>query len=257
MGSGSGGGGGGGSGGAAAVGSGSGGGGGGGLGYGGYSIRGGRILVKDVDATQKAQAVGAVLKKLRPEYLHEQFVASSARDVYRELSLLRIDLAMNRSWSGIAARFGVDDGAGCLPRLAAAFMRRFESLDGNSKSRAFVRLALENFLLRAVGDDAETFMTATGADVVSRLDAGVFDHLSGLFLGDLLYEVVRGEERALPPEVKSGLRSVVQERADRIIRAFEATFRGKKLGDLDPVSYRDLFDVIAQKEDWFLGQLRR
>jgi len=37
-----------------------------------------------------------------------------------------------------------------------------------------------------------------------------------------------------------------------------ARFGGKPLGDdIKQVSYRHLFDVIAQKEDWFLDQLRR
>jgi hypothetical protein len=248
MGSGSAGGGGGGSGGATS---------GGGVGYGGYQIRGGRILVQDVDATEKAEAVAKVLKKLRPEYLHEQFVNSSARDVYRELSLLRVDLAVNRDWSGIAARLKVADGPGCLPRLATALMRRFEAADHNKKSGAFVRMALENVLLRAVGDDSQTFLSATAEGVMRNLDAAVFDHLSALFLGDMLYEVLRGEERALPPRVKNGLRSVVQAKADHIVEDFMTRFGGKPLGDTKQVSYRHLFDVIAQREDWFLDQLRR
>ena len=248
MGSGSIGGGGGGSGGATA---------GGGKGYGGYRISGGRIFVQNVDATKKAEAVTKVLKKLRPEYLHEQFVDSSARDVYRELSLLRVDLAINRDWSGIAARLKVDGGRGCLPRLAAALMRRFEAAGHNQKSRAFVRMALENVLLRAVGDDSQLFSSATADGVIRNLDAGVFDHLSALFLGDLMYEVIRGEERALPPEVKNGLRSVIQAKADRIVEDLMARFGGKSLGnDINQVSYRHLFDVIAQREDWFLDQLR-
>src|SRR5436309_354641 len=74
MGSGSGGGGGGGTGGATA---------GGGRGYGGYKISGGRLIVQDVDASKKAKALSGVLKKLPPEYLQEQFIDSSAREVYR------------------------------------------------------------------------------------------------------------------------------------------------------------------------------
>jgi hypothetical protein len=250
MGSGSGGGGGGGSGGAS-------GGGGGGQGYGGYRISGGRILVQDVDVTKKADAVIRVLKKLRPEYLHEQFVDSSAREVYRALVLLNGYLAINRNWAGIAAMFKVDGGSGCLPRLAAALMRRFETADRNKKSRAFVRMALENFLLRAVGDDSQTFAMGSAEGVIEHLDAGVFERLSALFLGDLLYEVIRGEERALPPEVKNGLRSVVQGKADRIVDDFITRFGGKSLGDdIKQISYRHLFDVIAQREDWFLDQLR-
>jgi len=177
--------------------------------------------------------------------------------VYRELSLLRVDLAINRSWTGIASRLNVDGGPGCLPCLAAALMRCFESADQNKKSRAFVRIALENFLLRAVGDDSQVFTSAAAEEVIEHVDGGVFDRQSALFLGDLLYEVIRGEERALPPEVKSGLRSIVQVRADRVVSDFMTRFGGKPLrNDIQQVSYRHLFDVIALKEDWFFDQLR-
>jgi hypothetical protein len=246
MGSGSGGGGGGGSGGATAS---------GGRGYGGYKISGGRLIVQDVDATAKAKALGRVLKKLRPEYLQEQFIGSSAREAYRALSLLNVDLCINRSWDGIKSRVGVAGGKGCLTALAAAIVG--ETPDRNKKSRAFVRIALENFLLRAVREDPELLMSATAEDVIRAIDAGVFERASALFLGDLLYEVVRGEERALPAEVKAGLRPVVQERADKIVASFQDRFLGKPLGSIRQVSHRDLFDVIASQKDWFLDQLRK
>jgi hypothetical protein len=248
MGSGSGGGGGGGSGGATA---------GGGEGYGGYQVKGGRLLVHNADATEKAEALRSVLKKLRPEYLHEQFVDSTARDVYHELSLINVDLCINRSWNGISRRLDVDDGQGCLPRLATALMRRLEGEDRNKKSRSFVRIALENFLLRSLGDDSQLFLSGSSEQVIRHLNHGVFEHQSSLFLGDLLYEIVRAEERALPPQVKLALRGVVQATADRIVSDFEKRFKGKALGNIPQISYGHLFDVIGSEEDWFLDQLRR
>jgi hypothetical protein len=108
-----------------------------------------------------------------------------------------------------------------------------------------------------VGDDSQVFISASADVVLRKLDRGVFDHLSSLFLGDLLYEVIRGEERALPPQVKDGLRAVVQERVDRIVANFISRFRSESLGeDIKQVSYRHLFDAIARKEDWFQDQLR-
>jgi hypothetical protein len=248
MGSGSGGGGGGGSGGATA---------GGGRGYGGYRVSGGRLIVQDVDASEKAKAVGHVLKKLRPEYLQEQFIDSSAREVYRELSLINVDLCINRSWNGIRDRFGVDGGRGCLTKLVATIMGGLGTADRNRRSRSFVRMALENFLLRAMRDDPRLLLSATADEAIKAVDAGVFERASGLFLGDLLYEVLRGEERALPAEVKAGLRPVVQARADRIVADFETRFRGKPLDKIGQVSRRNLFDVIASQKGWFLDQLRK
>jgi len=142
------------------------------------------------------------------------------------------------------------------PRLAVP-MARFEASDHNKKSRAFIRMALENFLFRAVRDDSQIFGMGTAEAVIRNLDPNVFDHLSETFLGDLLYEVIRGEERALPEEVRDGLRDVVQKKALQIVDKFMADFGRKPLGDeIKQVSHRHLFDVIAQKEDWFLDQLR-
>jgi len=248
MGSGSGGGGGGGSGGATAN---------GGRGYGGYRVSGGRLIVHNVDAQHKAEAVRRVLTKLPREYLLEQFVDSSAREIYRELSLINVDLCVNRSWSGVAKRLGVDGGAGCLIRLSAALIRQLDTSDQNKKSRAFVRIALENFLLRAMHDDSEQLVSATADQVVANVDHSVFARLANLFFGDLLYEVVRGEERSVPPDVKVGLRVVVQARADKVVSDFETRFRGKPLGAIPQVSYRSLFDVMAAQKDWLIDQLRR
>jgi hypothetical protein len=157
----------------------------------------------------------------------------------------------------IKQRLSVDGGRGCLTKLVASVMQRLDASDRNKKSRAFVRMALENFLLRAIGDNPTRLVSATADEAIRAIDAGVFGRAAGLFLGDLLYEVVRGEERALPPEVKASLRPVVQERADRIVADFEVRFRGKKLGQIEQVSYRDLFDVIASQRDWFVDQLRK
>jgi hypothetical protein len=247
MGSGSGGGGGGGSGGATADGS---------KGYGGYRISDGSLIVQDVGVDDKAAALRRVLKKLRDEYLLEQFVASSAREVFGELTLLNVDLCANRKWGGIADRLGVNGAPGCLLQLSSTLVRQLKTADQNRKSRSFVRMALENFLLRAMRDDSKRFVSASGEQVVGTIDCGVFEHRAGLFLGDLLYQVVRAEERALPPEVKTGLRAVVQAKADRVVADFETRFRGKPLQDIEQVSYGNLFDVIALKQNWFLDQLR-
>lgn len=230
---------------------------GGGLGYGGYRFSGDTIVVRNVSAKKKAEALSMVLKKFRPEYIREQFVTSPAREVHHELARLSVDFRLNRQWTQITERLGVDGGPGCLLKLAAELMRRHEAADRNKKSRAFVRLALENFLLRMVGDNSEVFTSGTAAEVMQHLRPDVFDQLANYFLGDLLYEVIRGEERALPPAIKDGLRDEVQDRARLIVDDFMANFGRRSLGeDIPQASYVNLFDGIARKEDWFLSQLR-
>jgi hypothetical protein len=230
---------------------------GGGPGYGGYEVDGNRIVVRGVSKEDRNKALALVLKKFRPEYIREQFVTSSAREIHHELAFLSVDLRLNRQWKQITERLGVDGGSGCLPKLAAELMRRHETADRNQKSRAFVRLALENFLVRMVGDDSEVFTSGTAEEVVQHLKPDVFRQLANYFLGDLLYEVIRGEEKALPPEIKDGLRGEVQDRARHIVDDFMDKFGNRPLGeDIRQASYGNLFDGIARKEDWFLSQLR-
>ena len=106
---------------------------------------------------------------MSPEYIHEQFVVSAAREVHHELNRLGVDLRVNHRWDQIAVRLGIDAGPGCLVRLAAELMRRHSAQDKNEKSRASVRMALENLLVRMVGDDVDIFTTGTAADVLQHL----------------------------------------------------------------------------------------
>jgi hypothetical protein len=199
-----------------------------------------------------------VLKKLSPEYIHEQFVTSGAREIHHELILVSVDLSANRRWDQITVRLGVTDGPGCLLRLAAELMHRHDAKNKNEKSRASVRLALENLLIRMVGDDIDVFSSGSAADVLAHLQPQVFDKLANTFLGDLLYEVLHTEERALPPDVKGNLRDDAQGRARKIADNFVREFGGQTLGpEVAQAGYNNLFDGITLKEDWFLSQLRK
>jgi hypothetical protein len=231
---------------------------GGGGGYGGYQFRAGTLVTSGASPKNRAKALSMVLKKLSPEYIHEQFVTSGVREIHHELILVSVDLRANRRWDQIAARLGVNDGPGCLLRLAAELTRRHEAKNKNEKSRSSVRMALENLLIRMVGDDTDVFLSGSAADVLAHLQPDVFDQLANEFLGDLLYEVIRTEERALPPEVKGDLRDDAQDRARRIADNFVHEFGGRALGpEVAQASYNNLFDGIALKEDWFLSQLRK
>lgn len=255
MGSGIGGGGGGGSGGSASV--------GGGSGYGrvrfgsGGGGGGGGVRVEHADAARMAALSKGVLKKLSSDYLRSHLVTGPAGAIYRELTLLRTDLQVNRKWDGIQARLGVDGGPGCLQRLGAELIRRFTPPSTETAVRSVARTAVENSLLRMVGDDVSTLLKGTAADVIAALNPRQFDELANLFLGDVLHQLLRTEERELPGTAALGLRGVVQERADAVVRSFERRFKDKSYGDVPQVGYRHLFEIMAAEPDWLVSELRK
>jgi hypothetical protein len=262
MGSGSGGGGGGGSGGSSGGGrsgggGGSGGGKGGGFGFGGIRFRNGKLSILDAKKTEKEAMVRHVLRKLSTEYIEAHLVTGPARELYRELTLISSDLRVNHSWRGIEDRLGVADASGCLSALAAILLKKHTPPGTEAAVSKVARIALENCLLRAVDEELDVFTRGGSTDILRSLNQPAFERLANNFLGDMLYEVLRAEERELPEAVRTSLREVVQERADAVVASFENQFKDRPLGSIPQISYRHLFDVMAVERDWLVKELRR
>ncbi len=229
-----------------------GGGGSGGGGYGGYKYGGGgaKAVSKPMDAQK--QAFQGVISKLAQEYLLSYFDNPLVRDAYRNLFLIGVDLNQNKAWDGIKERHGVDGGAGCLRALANKIVDQAGLAGVTSKAKADCRVAVEDFLMRAVGGRLSVFWKGNAADVLKNVDANAFKSTSGYFLGGLINKVMEREEQALPPDAKASLLTMSQSKADEIIHSFESRFK-----DVNQVSYRRLFDVIHDDPAWFVAQLRK
>jgi hypothetical protein len=243
MGSGRGGGGGGGSGGGGS-------GGGGGGNFGGYRMEKGRVVSVPPKLAALRDAVRGAFTKLSQEYLLTQFASPLVRAIYAELFLISVDLVQSKSWANIEKRHGVSGGPGCLSRLAAALMKLEE--ENEYKARKHVGMALENFLMRAVGDDPASLLRFTGDQVVRNIQPAVFKRTSNEFFGELVYQVLMSEPDAVPPDAEVHLRDVACETADRAIAGFEARFLNK-----EQATYRQVAVKIAERPAWFIEALRR
>jgi hypothetical protein len=226
-------------------------------GYGSFQFKDGQIKIVDASRSAKEGMVRNVLHKLSSEYLKSHLAVGPARDLYRELTLLSVDLRVNRSWGGVTSRLGVPDSPGCLAALAANLIRRHVQPATEAAIRNVARIALENCLLRIVSDDPDIFTTGSANDILGAVDPRAFDRLSNNFLGDLLYEILRSEESELPDLSSVVVREIVQAKADNLVGAFESRFKDRPHEGIPQVSYRYFFDIIKSEPDWFVKELRR
>jgi hypothetical protein len=231
-----------------------GGGGGGGGGWsgggGGYSFSGGAVVTKGV-STQKVQTVAfETLCKLPKDYLRKQFGSPLVESVYEQLFELTVHVHLNRTWKGVAERYGVDDGPGCLLRWVEAVMAKFEHLEPNVKVRETALSCLEDFLITALGHDIDAFFAGTGDVVMAKLDEKIFKSTAGYFLGLMIWRILEREREATPEAVEVQLKEIAQQKADHIVANFEREYYAK-----DQVTRRQLFTVIRNNPDWFRKQV--
>src|SRR4051812_39539499 len=107
------------------AGGGSGGGGGGGVFGGGagrssVTLRGSALRSVDPGAVAAYEAIHAIYSKLSHDYLTSLFDDPGVAQAYGALFRLGVALLQDKAWDSIQREFGVDDGPGCLTRLAAA-----------------------------------------------------------------------------------------------------------------------------------------
>ena len=113
-------------------------------------------------------------------------------------------------------------------------------------------MCLEDFLLKALGNDIDSYLSADGATIVEKLDESIFKSASGYFLGALVWRVLERDAETLPHDNEALLRDVSQKLADRIVYEFEQKFK-----NVEQVTHRQIFRVFQENPDWLIGELRR
>lgn len=248
------------------MGSGSYGGGGGGTAYGGGGggfgggLRGyrfnGRLPVLTSGSDKKTfNAAKRCFRKLsqnsRPYLLH-QFCSPMLRDIFEQVLLIPAPVVRGGSWDFMRERYGVANGRGCLREWAEVIANNSEGKEPLSKVRETARICVEDFLVKAVGDDIDIYMNGDSSTVLASLRAEVFDRASNYFLGALIWRLLEREAESLPLEDEAEVRNVAQKIADGIVDSFEHKFYAK-----NQVTHRDIFRIFSEKPDWLLEQLRK
>lgn len=231
---------------------GSGGSGGGGSGVGGYRFQGGKTVSGAPSFAKVEKDVDDIRAKLPKEYALKLFRSSMMEAVYSALFELSVHIFQNRSWGKVTERFEVRGGPGCLFRWVHAVLQQAEADEPNTKFREIAQLALEDFVIRALGSDPDLYMAGSGDQIVAALDKRVFDSTSGFFLGFLLRRMIEREFGAVSENTEQQIGTIAQQLADRIVGSFESKFYAK-----GQTTHRDLFRVIQENPDWFWDLLRK
>lgn len=233
---------------------GSGGGGGGGSwgGSGGYRWQDGKIKSDVTPQSRAEREAKKILRKLPKDYLMKQFGSPMIDSIYEELFELSVHVFQNRSWQGVTERYGIAGGGGCLNDWAGTMISRARESEPNQKVRETALLCLDDFLVLALNNDIDLYVSGSSADVLGRLKQSVFKKTSNNFLGAMIWRVLEREKEKLQTSAEVQLRVVAQNIANRCISAFESKFHAKS-----QITYRDLFRVIQDNPAWFLEELRR
>lgn len=227
----------------------------GGGGFGGYRFENGRIKSEARPLNEVEKLVTKIFSDPnRRDYILRQFTNPLVQHIYEHLFALQQQLSLNRSWTGIQREYGIEDKPGCLMQWAETVFKQFTKLESDQIRQDVVWGAMKNYLSQMLGNNIRVYMTGTGTEIASRVDARIMERTSNNFLAGLIREVVKRETElcASTDETQVQLGEVSNITANRIVRQFEEEFR-----DPPKLSYRNLFTVIDNNPKWFLKALRR
>jgi hypothetical protein len=224
-----------------------------GAGTGGYRFEGGKVVGSGPSEGEIETTAGGVLVRLsksNKKFLMAQFGSPMVREIYEKLFELSVHAFQNRSWDAIAERYGVPDGPGCLQRWVKAVVSIAAKDEPDGRIRATAQSCIESFLFDALNNNVTIYLKGTSAEVFAKMQNQVFERTSGYFLGHLIYQVLAREQEIIRQNAELQLRRVAFRRGDRVVAAFDKEFHVKH-----QVTYRQLFQVIAQNPDWFQKEL--
>jgi hypothetical protein len=242
------------------------------IGLGEYRFDGATLVSPVMSQDDIRKKVRSKLRSLSKDYVKKQFGSPLVRAVYEELFVFsrcafsttskekvqsqQLDLAnsdemVSASCAALCAEYKIDSGRGFLTNWKEMIRTKYEQSEFDQTVWGNVNLCLEDFLLKAVGDDLNLYHYGTCAQVIRGLRQNIFKSTSGYFLGQLIWRVLDRQYPRQDPGIALQLRRASQEVADRVIESFEMRFKGKGVG------YRDLFGIIQSHPDWFREELRK
>lgn len=215
--------------------------------------------LKDVNPAE-SEARGAIqglFSRLPPDYV--RFISGDAgvAAAYESLHALHVMLVQERSWDTVQARFGVPGGKGCLRTLVDALCPEQGPNAVHPRLRAPLQAALNDFVMRVVGDNPVVRDTGDAAEVLAAVDPRAFQSTSTLFFGSYLAELLRQEENGLTRLARQRLAGFAEAKANQVVASFNAKFRGKAWQNVQQVGFVHLFRVMRGEPEWLSGQLRK
>ena len=195
--------------------------------------------------------VRAIFRSLPREYVLAYLKSPLVQSLYKALFRLNVALRQNHSWDYVEHTYGITPERGCLQRLAGALLSQHGVVEPNEKVRQTAAVCLNEFLVRAVGNDTNLLLRGTAREVISGLSGAAFDSTSAIFLTTLLTGILSRERERIPKASEFKLKSICEGMANRIVANYAAERRER-----GEVRYRELLEVVANAPDVFIRGMR-
>lgn len=174
----------------------------------------------------------------------QQFNSPLLNHVYKSVYAWNFDAFTRHDIKDILKAAGAGIGEGCIREYTQKIMEQVPETSTATKS--LIRLTLDSFILRALGNDLNTYFHGNADQVVKKLDESVFKRTSNNFLGEMVNQLIKREAEGMDDKGEESLRKSSQAKADQIINSFQTGFVGK-----EQIAFDNLFDVIKKEPDWF------
>lgn len=209
-----------------------------------YSANGRLRNTRRPQADVKADAY-KVLDTLPAEYLTRYFESDALQSTLRALLDIQAEIRFNQRWDTIAENYQVPDGPGVLRRLRDTLVRRVRETETDERIAYAGTAAIQDYFLKAVGDEPQVYMRADAAAVIAARRDDVLASTAGHFLGLLLANVLDKEDERMNRPTRSIIRKIGVELADALIAQFEASRR-----HAGNIRYGELLGDLADNPDW-------
>lgn len=220
----------------------------------GYIFKNKKLVVLKLNKKNVRIKIKSKLRQITNQYLDNQFCSKLTNGAYQELFTVASIVYRANSSIELAKQYNIEPGSGFIRQLVNAIVEKYRLLENNLKVQETIRTSLEDFFIKALGDNLtaiDLYINGTSSQILAKLDKSIFKHTSGFFLSKLLWRIIEREIERQPEEIQSLYSEISEEIANKIITSFEDVFipKGKM--------HRDLFNVIQDDPEWFRRELRK
>lgn len=194
--------------------------------------------------------------RVRREYFRRQLCSATL-----EVSF-KLGIELCEDTCAVAERFEVPDGPGVLPAVVEAVAAEGRAVEPDQRLRDVARNVLEDFLMLAVGDDLDVYLTGDCRQVQAALRDEIAEQAPAQYLGRLLWRLLEREIERLPEDRTERLIELTSQIANELLSAYteacdtapEAKAK-VELEFLARICIEEIEGIPAV--DWLLGEVER
>jgi hypothetical protein len=195
-----------------------------------------------------------VLGNLKPAYLGEQFAGRTLSALVHELTLLKIDLTLNRSWKSMCERLGLPPNASPAD-VRDKLLRKGADGESDSRIKETATATVYYFFEELCGFNDEVLYGKGSNRTLGEIDHGVIENALETALRIHYINVLQREEpKLLDSKSQAGLEVLAIQMASELVRRLR-----HKYGSKDQSSEGDFLKRAGSTDEeraWLLTAVR-